>query len=138
MHVCSHRDRGADITWGTYNAGGSPRSDWACVKVVTTGTNSDYIRSIVKPTPTTCIRVTTTWISSTHNKFEVTTTITWDNIVVVTRTKCNPSTNNYTIINRGIIKVITNSIYNRKSNNASFWSIGKAHCRIDKVDFLNH
>jgi hypothetical protein len=42
-----------------------------------------------------------------------------DNRVVVIRTKCNPSTNNYTFVNIGIEKVTTNFICNRKSNSVS-------------------
>ncbi len=52
-------------------------------------------------------------MNSSHNKFEILATTTCDNRVVATRTKCNPSINNYKIINRGIRRTI-NSIYNKK------------------------
>jgi hypothetical protein len=105
------KNRGEDITWGTYNSRGSARSDWACVKVVATWSNSNYIRSII-------IAIATS-----------------DNGVVVTRTKNNLSTKNYIVVNKGIRRATTNSIYNRKSDSASIWNISKTNYTIDKVDY---
>jgi len=103
-----------------------------------------YIISTIKPTTITYIRVTTLGKNLVHSKFEITIVVTCDNKILVTRTKCNPSTNNYIIVNRSIKWTIIFFIYKRKSNNASIWSPGKTHYRnktdwcTDICDFLNH
>jgi hypothetical protein len=116
--ICSCKDRGVDTTWGTYNVGGSLRSNWACVKATTIGWNSNHIKFIIKLATIICFRVTTTGASSAHSRFKITTT-TCDNKVAVTRTKCNPSINNYTVGNISIRRTTTDVVYNRKSNIAS-------------------
>ncbi len=97
MGVCiySQKNRQVDTTWGTYNSGGSTRSDWTYVKAVVIGSNLDYIRSIVAI------------IAISGNR------------IAIIRTENNLSTNNYTVINRGIIKTTIDFIYNRESNSAS-------------------
>ncbi len=104
------KNRGIDTIQGTYNSKGSTKLDWTCVRAVVIGSNSNYIRP-------TIIAIATS-----------------DNRVVVTRVNNNLLTNNYIIINRGIIRASTNSIYNRTSYTASMWSISKTNFKIDKVD----
>ncbi len=60
--------------------------DWTCVRAVATWSNSYYIKSTIKPTPTTCIRVTIVGVISAHNRFEVTTIFTCDNRVAIIKT----------------------------------------------------
>ncbi len=56
---------------------------------------------------------------SNHIIFVIIAITTSDNKVALTRVDINPSTNNYTIINKSIRKAIINYVYNRESNNAS-------------------
>jgi len=126
---------GEDTTYGTYNAQGSPCLIWACVKVAAIRSYSYYIGFTIKPTPTTCIRVTTPITNLAHNIFTI---VTCDNKIVITRKKCNPSTNNCTFVNRSIKRVKTYSIYNRKSNIALIWSTRKTHYKIDIIDYSKY
>jgi len=56
---------------------------------------------------------------SNHIIFVIIAITTSDNKVALTRVDINPSTNNYTIINKSIRKAIIDYVYNRESNNAS-------------------
>jgi len=69
---------------------------------------SDYIKSIVKSTTRSCIRVTTIGADSGHIRFGVITTATNDTKVVATRIEDNKSSNNYTIVNRNTWRATTN------------------------------
>lgn len=107
------------MTKGIYDFTKSVGSDWACVKVVATWSNSYYIRSVIKSATTNSIRVAIIRINLGHIRSKVIATVTSDNRIIVTRTKSNPSTNNCTVVNKGIIKTTTHFVYNRKSNSAS-------------------
>jgi hypothetical protein len=100
----------------------------------TVGSDSSYIRSIVKSTTINCIKDVTTKANLNHIIFKFIAITISDNIVAVTRTNSNPSTNSCTIVNRGIKRATINSIYNREFDNASIWSTSKTNYRINKVD----
>jgi hypothetical protein len=116
--ICSHRNKGVNTTWETYNLGGSVGSNLACVRAATTWLDPNYIRSIVKLVVTSYIRDAIAGSKSNHIKSAITTITINDNRVVVTRAENNLSTNNYTIVNIGIRKAIINFVYNRELNNA--------------------
>jgi hypothetical protein len=78
------------------------------------GSNSYYIKSIVKSTVTSCITIVITRSKSNHIRFVVTTVVRHDNRVVVTRVGNNLSTNNYIVVNMGIKKTTTNFVYSKK------------------------
>jgi hypothetical protein len=78
------------------------------------GSNSYYIRSIVKSIVTSCITIVITRSKSDHIKFVVTTVAKHDNRVVVTRVENNLSTKNYIVVNRGIKETTTNFVYSKK------------------------
>ncbi len=52
-------------------------------KATTIGLDSNYSRSTIKSTTTTCMKVTIVGANSAHIKFEVTTIATCDNKIVV-------------------------------------------------------
>jgi len=83
------------------------------------GSNSYYIKSIIKSPITSCIKVTTRRSKLNHIKYVVLVVATSDNKVTITRVESNLSINSCTIINRGIKRTIINFVYNRKLNNAS-------------------
>jgi len=83
------------------------------------GSNSYYIRSTVKSIVTSCITVATTRSKSNHMRFVVTTVVKSDNKVVITRVENNLSTNNFIIVNKGIIRTTTNFVYNKELDSAS-------------------
>jgi hypothetical protein len=133
-----------DITWKTYNSRGSTKLDWTCVRIAATisKSESDYIIFVIKSIVTSCIRAATKASKSDHIKSVVTTTTTSDNRVAIIRVDNNPSINNNTIVNKGIRKATIDFIYNRESDSASIWDIGrtyyntdKANCCIDKSNF---
>ncbi len=64
------------------------------------------------------IRVATTGSKSDHIRSIVTVVVISENKVIVLRAENNLSTNNCTIINRDIKRITTNSIYSTKSDNA--------------------
>jgi len=68
----------------------------------TTRSYSDYIRSIVKSTSTSCIKVTTIGVDLGHIRFGVISTTKSDTKVAATRIEDNKSSNNYTIVDRNI------------------------------------
>jgi hypothetical protein len=56
---------------------------------------------------------------SNHIRFAVIAVATSDDIIAFIRAESNLSINNYTVINKDIRKATTNSLYNRKLDNAS-------------------
>ncbi len=56
---------------------------------------------------------------SDHIIFVIIAITTSDNKLALTKVDINPSTNNYTIINKNIKKTIIDYVYNIESNNAS-------------------
>jgi hypothetical protein len=52
-------------------------------------------------------------------RFVVTTVVKSDNKVVITRVDNNLSTNNFIIVNKGIIRTTTNFVYNKELDSAS-------------------
>ncbi len=133
--ICNHKNRERDTTWGTYNLGRLVGLDWVCVVATTTRSDSDYIKFVVKSVITSCIRVATIGLKSNHIKSTVTITAISDNKITVIRVENNLSINNYIVVNKGIKRATTDSVYNRESNNASIWSIGRANCRIDRANY---
>jgi len=73
--------------------------------------------------------------NSYHIKSTIITTATSDNIVVITRANNNPSINNCTIVNKGIIIVTIDFVYSRESNNASIWSINRVYYSTNKTNY---
>jgi hypothetical protein len=80
-----------------------------------------------------------------HIRFAITITTTSDNKIAITRTKNNLLTNNYIVVNKGIKKTTTNSLYNRELDSASIWNTCKIDYSMDRVillykqiRFLNH
>lgn len=131
---CNHKNRGIYITWGTYNSTRLTRLDWTCVKVMTTWLNSYYIGSIIKSTITSYIRATTIRSKLDHIKSIITTITTSDNKVTITRVENNISTNNYTIVNRDIIKT-KNFVFSKELHNASIWGTWKTYYSINRAYF---
>jgi hypothetical protein len=86
------------------------------------GSNSYYIKSIVKSTVTSCITIVITRSKSNHIRFVVTTVVRRDNRVIVTRVGNNLSTNNYIVVNMGIKKTTTNFVYSKKLDIVLIWS----------------
>jgi hypothetical protein len=74
------------------------------------GSNSYYIKFVIKSITTICIKVIIVRKNSYHIIFEVITRIKSNNKVVVIRIESNPSTNNYTFVNRGIKKATTENL----------------------------
>jgi hypothetical protein len=72
------------------------------------------IKSIV----TSCIKVAIARSKSNHIRLAVIVAATSVNIVVVTKAESNLSINNYTIVNKGIKRTTTDSVYNKESDNA--------------------
>jgi len=88
------------------------------------------------------MKATTLGANSIHINFEVTTIATCDNKIVVIGTECNPSTNNYIVINRNIRRATTHFMYNIESNNDLIWNkhktyyiTNKTNCSINKADY---
>jgi len=73
---------------------------------------------IVKSIVRSCIRVATIGPKSNHIISTIIVVAINDNIVVVIKVENNLSANNCIVFNRGIRRVITHFIYNRKSNDA--------------------
>lgn len=137
MH-CSHKNRGIDITWWTYNSTGSTRLNWTCVRVVTTWLNSYYIISITKSAITSCITTPTTGSKLDHIISIITATTTSHNKITVTRGENNLSTNNYIIINRDIIKTTTNFVCSKESDSVSIWGTWELDYSIDRTNFSTY
>jgi len=104
-------------------------------RVVVKGSILDYIRFIVKLVTTTCIRAAIVGANSAHIRFEVITIVKCDHIVIVIRTKCNPSINNYIIVNREIRRATTHFVYNRELDNDFIWTKHRINCSTDRADY---
>ncbi len=71
---------------------------------------------------------------SDHIIFVIIAITTSDNKLALTKVDINPSTNNYTIINKNIKKTIIDYVYNIESNNASIWSTSKTYYSTNRAN----
>jgi hypothetical protein len=97
--MCSHKNKKENTNRRTKNSGNIGGSNWINIKTATTRVDLYYIWFVVTTIVTSHIKIVVTWVDN------------------------NISPNKFTIDNKGTIRAILNSKYNKKSSIYSIWSI---------------